>query len=78
MDAFDADVLIYAAVDDHPLGRRIRALFATEPGSKTGVGSVLLPETRTPSPTSTSPTGDAAGPLDRMSGVLDCGEGAAQ
>lgn len=42
MDAFDADVLIYAAVDDHPLGRPIRALFATEPGSQAGVGSVLL------------------------------------
>ncbi|MGH3752077.1 MAG: type II toxin-antitoxin system VapC family toxin [Pseudonocardiaceae bacterium] len=42
MDAFDADVLIYAAVDDHPLGRRIRALFAAESGSKAGVGSVLL------------------------------------
>jgi len=42
MDAFDADVLIYAAAYDHPLGRRIRALFATEPGVKAGVGSVLL------------------------------------
>ena len=46
MDAFDADVLIYAAVDNHPLGRRIRALFPTEPGSRAGVGSLLLlPET---------------------------------
>jgi predicted nucleic acid-binding protein len=42
MDAFDADVLIYAAVDDHPLGRRIRALFAAQPGAHAGVGSVLL------------------------------------
>jgi len=42
MDAFDADVPIYAAVEGHPLGRRIRALFAAEPGSKAGVGSVLL------------------------------------
>ena len=42
MDAFNADVLIYAAVADHPLGRRIRALFATEAGSHAGVGSVLL------------------------------------
>lgn len=42
IDAFDADVLIYAAVHDHPLGRRIRALFATEPGTQAGVGSVLL------------------------------------
>ncbi len=41
MDAFDADVLIYAAVDGHPLGRRVRALFGTGPGT-VGVGSVLL------------------------------------
>lgn len=42
MDAFDADVLIYTAVADHPLGRRIRELFPAEPGSKAGVGSLLL------------------------------------
>jgi predicted nucleic acid-binding protein len=46
MDAFDADVLIYAAVPDHPLGRRVRALFPSGPtattGSVAGVGSVLL------------------------------------
>ena len=46
MDAFDADVLIYAAVPGHELGRRVRALFPPEPvgtsGSIVGVGSVLL------------------------------------
>ncbi|CAN5485723.1 hypothetical protein BH24ACT5_BH24ACT5_02940 [soil metagenome] len=46
MDAFDADVLIYAAAVDHPLGRRVRALFPVEPltstGSVAGIGSVLL------------------------------------
>ena len=46
MDAFDADVLIYAAVAEHELGRRVRALFPTEPVEDTGVvagiGSVLL------------------------------------
>lgn len=43
MDAFDADVLIYAAVPDHPVGHRIAALFARlEPGKTAGVGSVLL------------------------------------
>lgn len=46
MDAFDADVLIYAAVPDHPLGRRVRALFPAEPvqttGTIAGTGSVLL------------------------------------
>ena len=46
MDAFDADVLIYAAVPGHELGRRVRALFPPEPvdgtGASAGVGSVLL------------------------------------
>jgi predicted nucleic acid-binding protein len=42
MDAFDADVLIYAAVAGHPLGRRVRALFPVEPDAVAGVGSVLL------------------------------------
>ncbi|MBA2282317.1 MAG: PIN domain-containing protein [Actinomycetota bacterium] len=46
MDAFDADALIYAAVPDHPLGRRVRALFPVEPPAATGeiagTGSVLL------------------------------------
>jgi predicted nucleic acid-binding protein len=46
VDAFDADVLIYAAVSGHPLGRRVRALFPSEPMSTTGlvagIGSVLL------------------------------------
>lgn len=42
MDAFDADVIIYAAVREHPLGRRVLALF-TEAGTKpVGSGSVLL------------------------------------
>jgi len=46
MDAFDADVLIYAAVADHELGTRVRALFPVEPVQGTdpgaGIGSVLL------------------------------------
>ncbi len=46
MDAFDADVLIYAAVRDHALGRRVLALLPSEPveaaAGRTGVGSVLL------------------------------------
>jgi predicted nucleic acid-binding protein len=46
MDAFDADVLIYASIPDHPLGRRVAALFPAVPvGSaarRAGVGSVLL------------------------------------
>ena len=46
MDAFDADVLIYAAAAGHPLGRRVRDLFPAEATSRTGavagIGSVLL------------------------------------
>jgi hypothetical protein len=42
MDAFDADVLIYAGAAGHPLGKRVRALFPVEPDSMAGVGSVLL------------------------------------
>lgn len=46
MDAFDADVLIYAAVPGHLLGQRVRALFPPEPtttsGAVAGIGSVLL------------------------------------
>lgn len=41
MDAFDADVLIYAAVPDHTLGRRVYALFRWATGYA-GTGSVLL------------------------------------
>lgn len=42
MDAFDADILIYAAVSGHPLGRRVLAMFDVSPGAIVGVGSVLL------------------------------------
>lgn len=46
MDAFDADVLIYAAAPGHALGRRILAVFPDAPTSETaakaGIGSVLL------------------------------------
>lgn len=43
MDAFDADVLIYAAEPGHPLGRRVARLFAASTaGAPVGLGSVLL------------------------------------
>ena len=46
MDAFDADVLIYAAVPGHTLGRRVAALFTSGPLGKEdppdGTGSLLL------------------------------------
>ena len=70
MDAFDADVLIYAAVPGHPLGRRVRALFPDGPvavdAPGIGVGSVLLvPELLT------KPLRDGAhGELDILAGLL--------
>ena len=46
VDAFDSDVLIYAAAPGHPLGERVAALFPAHPlgsqGPAVGVGSVLL------------------------------------
>jgi predicted nucleic acid-binding protein len=46
VDAFDADALIYAAVPNHPLGRRVAALFATASHRAAdppdGIGSLLL------------------------------------
>lgn len=43
MDAFDADVLIYAAVPGHPLGRRVAALIGSASAlTPVGAGSVLL------------------------------------
>jgi predicted nucleic acid-binding protein len=46
VDAFDADVLIYAAVPGHTLGRRVRVLFPPQPVDRSetiaGIGSVLL------------------------------------
>jgi predicted nucleic acid-binding protein len=43
MDAFDADVLIYAAVPAHALGARVAALFDRAGDAATaGIGSVLL------------------------------------
>ena len=42
MDAFDSDVIIYAAVRDHPLGRRVLDLFRQAGRQPAGAGSVLL------------------------------------
>jgi predicted nucleic acid-binding protein len=45
MDAFDADVIVYAAAAGNPLGRRVRRLFSDASSRYVGVGSVvLLPE----------------------------------
>lgn len=42
MDAFDADVLIYAAVAGHAVGERVRALFTDFDDEFVGLGSLLL------------------------------------
>lgn len=46
MDAFDADVLIYAAARGHELGARVRPLLQPgvggRPSEPAGIGSVLL------------------------------------
>jgi predicted nucleic acid-binding protein len=42
VDAFDADVLIYAAIAGHDLGRRVRPLFDGATDAVAGIGSVLL------------------------------------
>lgn len=42
MDAFDADVLIYAAVAGHELGRRVRALFPVQPEDDSRAGIAAL------------------------------------
>jgi predicted nucleic acid-binding protein len=45
VDAFDADVLIFAAVPGHELGRRVRNLFPDDvmtTAAVAGIGSVLL------------------------------------
>jgi len=42
MDTFDSDVLIYAAVRGHPLGRRVMMVFQAATGASAGAGSVLL------------------------------------
>lgn len=74
MDAFDADVLIYAAVDGHPLGMRVRTLFRQGPvgrsGALAGIGSVLLLPELLSKPTRAE-AGDEVTKLDSLLGRLD-------
>jgi predicted nucleic acid-binding protein len=66
MDAFDSDVLIYAAAD-HPFGDAIRRLLT---GEQRGSGSVLLiPEVLT-KPVRTSARAEVE-ELNRLLGLLD-------
>jgi predicted nucleic acid-binding protein len=43
IDAFDADCLIYAAADGHPLGQKVAALFGGSDQVRIG-STVLIPE----------------------------------
>lgn len=74
MDAFDADVLIYAAVDGHPLGLRVRALFPPGPvdpsDAPAGIGSVLLLPELLAKPTRTEASDELA-TLEALLGRLD-------
>ena len=74
MDAFDADVLIYAAVDGHPLGARVRALFPPGPMGPSdafaGIGSVLLLPELLSKPTRAE-AGDDLAKLDALLGRMD-------
>jgi hypothetical protein len=43
MDAFDADVLIYAAIPGHELGRRVRSLLPEGPARDDGAPRASVP-----------------------------------
>ncbi len=72
MDAFDADVVIYAAAEAHPLGSRVRALFlaAQRDGALAGVGSVLLLAETMSKPLRAAATDEVA-ELGRLLALLD-------
>lgn len=58
-DAFDADVLIYAATPSHPLGGAVRRLVGETPsGARAGVGSTLLVPELLTKPYRTGATGE--------------------
>lgn len=42
LTAFDADVLIYAAAENHPIGLPVAALMSRSGNAPAGIGSVLL------------------------------------
>ncbi|MEO5832002.1 MAG: PIN domain-containing protein [Nakamurella sp.] len=71
MDAFDADCLIYAAVAEHPLGKRVARVFVEGADSGVvGMGSVLLLPELLSKPLSTGDT-DQLGRLTTLLGRLE-------
>lgn len=69
--AFDADVLIYAAAEGHPIGTRVSALFAADDGDAAGVGSVLLLAEVLTKPMRDDPDSDEATALVSVLSRLD-------
>jgi predicted nucleic acid-binding protein len=68
-DAFDSDVLIYAAEPGHVLGQRVAALFAhSSPETPAGIGSLLL----LPEVLSRPMRGGKAEERDRLDAFLAC------
>lgn len=75
LTAFDADVLIYAATQHHPLGERVRPLFYDIPDVEddvaVGVGSVLLLAEVLPKPLRAHPTSDESAALISLLSRID-------
>lgn len=72
--AVDADVLIYAAVEGHPLGVRVAALLGEVPKASStseAIGSVLLLTEVLAKPFRNDPESDEAAALVRLLSRLD-------
>lgn len=70
IDCFDADVVIYANVRDHPLGRRVRPLFTRiAHGEGLGVGSLLLLPEVLAKPIREGATNELSGLVGLLSGL---------
>ncbi|MCI1749243.1 MAG: type II toxin-antitoxin system VapC family toxin [Acidipropionibacterium sp.] len=74
LTAFDADVLIYAATQNHPLSVRVRTLFtdsADIEGDAAGIGSVLLLAEVLPKPLRADPDSDEVAALISLLSRID-------
>lgn len=69
LTAFDADVLIYAAAEAHPIGVRITPLF--EGSGAAGIGSVLLMPEVLAKPMRNDPDSDETAALVSLLSRLD-------
>jgi predicted nucleic acid-binding protein len=69
--AFDADVLMYAALRGHPLGAKVARLFGGDSTETVGVGSVLLLTEVLAKPMREDPKSEEVGALLSLLGRLD-------